>query len=79
MMQNDLFDTDRANLRGPDLFLRYRVPDCGELLQHCNLPATTELLVVERKGESRALIMRELAYHHVAQGTLAGEPYLVSF
>jgi len=38
-----------------------------------------ELIVFERNGVYRALNLREMAYHHVAQGDLAGEPYLISF
>ena len=38
-----------------------------------------ELLLFERGGQTRALLLREMAYHHVAQGELAGEPYLVTF
>ncbi len=48
-------------------------------LAQAKLPPARELLVFERGGEHRALIAREMAYHHVAQGELAGEPYLVSF
>jgi len=73
------FDLSRANLKGPDLFLRYQVPAQGQSLRVCGLADDVELLLVERGGERRALLMRELAYHHVAQGELAGEPYLVSF
>jgi hypothetical protein len=28
---------------------------------------------------TRALVAREMAFHHVAQGELGGQPYLVSF
>ena len=37
------------------------------------------IIIVERKGERRALLVKQLAYHHLSQGELAGEPYLVSF
>lgn len=39
----------------------------------------TELVVIERGGLERAFLVREMSYHHLAQGGLAGEPYLVSF
>jgi hypothetical protein len=32
-----------------------------------------------RGGMMRALVAREMAYHHVAQGELDGRPYMVSF
>lgn len=38
-----------------------------------------ELMVFERGGERRALLLSEMVYHHVCQGELAGEPYLVTF
>lgn len=48
-------------------------------LVDANLPLDTELMAFERNGERRVLLVREMIYHHVAQGELAGEPYLVSF
>ncbi|MBV7338284.1 hypothetical protein KFU94_60675 [Chloroflexi bacterium TSY] len=42
------------------------------------MPVDMELLVFEQVGEHRALVMREMAYHHVAQGKVANK-YLVSF
>ena len=78
-MTAQLFDVSRARLRGPDNFKRYRAPDNGEPLAASDLGCDVELLVVERGGASRALVMREVSYHHVAQGRLAGEPYVVSF
>lgn len=37
------------------------------------------VLVLERGGHRRGLLARQMGYHHVAQGELAGEPYLVTF
>ncbi len=51
----------------------------GVPLASLGLAPDMELIVFSRSGEFRALIAREMAYHHVAQGELAGEPYLVSF
>lgn len=48
-------------------------------LGSANLRPDEDLLVFERGGKRYALILRQMAYHHVAQGTLNGEPYLVSF
>jgi hypothetical protein len=78
-MPSQPFDLSRARLRGPDYFKRYQAPDNGEPLAASGLGNDVELLVVKRRGESRALLMREVSYHHVAQGRLAGEPYVVSF
>ena len=60
-------------------FEPFQVPDQGVPLSSLNLPADLELLIVIRAGAARALVAREMAYHHVAQGTLHREPYLVSF
>jgi hypothetical protein len=38
-----------------------------------------ELLVFERGGQARAMLARQMAYHHVAQGELAGQPYVITF
>ncbi len=54
-------------------------PDAGESLEAVGLAPATELLVFERGGHKRALVMRELSYHHIAQGELGGLPYLISF
>ena len=60
-------------------FQPFRPPaERGIPLRDARLAADQELLVFERNGQRRVLIMREMAYHHVAQGVLAGEPYLVS-
>jgi hypothetical protein len=61
------------------LFEPFAVPEAGILLREMRLPADAELIVFERRGQSRALLAREMAYHHAAQGELAGQPYLVSF
>lgn len=73
------FDVGRAMLRGPDLFDRFRVPEGGEPLAEAGLDPDTMLLVVERNGAKRAFLVTEMAYHHLAQGTMAGQPFLVSF
>jgi hypothetical protein len=60
-------------------FKPFAVPSHGQLLVQANLPPDEELIIVQCKGEYRALLAREMAYHHVAQGELADEPYLISF
>ncbi|WP_170109471.1 DUF3179 domain-containing (seleno)protein [Melghirimyces profundicolus] len=37
------------------------------------------LLVICRGGERLAFLMYQMTYHHVAQGTLAGEPFMISY
>ncbi len=50
-----------------------------QLLADANLKESKELLVFERGAQRRAVLLPEATYHHVIQGELAGEPYLVSF
>ncbi len=49
------------------------------LLSRADLPPTTELISFERNGQRCSLLAHELLYHHVAEGVLAGEPYLIAF
>ena len=48
-------------------------------LAEAGLSDDKELLVFERGNQRRATLLPEMLYHHVVQGELAGEPYLVSF
>ena len=36
-------------------------------------------MVMVRGGQHLALSTMQMSYHHVAQGELAGEPWMVSF
>jgi hypothetical protein len=60
-------------------FEPFQVSKQGASLSSLNLPPDLELITVTRGKSTRALVARELAYHHVAQGELNGEPYMVSF
>lgn len=61
------------------LFEPFSVPSVGLPLARLSLPPDTELIEFARGTEVCALLAQEMAYHHVAQGELAGEPYMVSF
>jgi len=61
------------------MFSRFAVPSHGTPLSQTRLRPSTELLVAERGGMRRALLVRDMAYHHVAQGELGSEPFLVTF
>lgn len=61
------------------LFEPFQFPKQSVPLATAKLGVDTELIVVERGGKYRAFLAREMAHHHVAQGELAGESYLVSF
>ncbi len=73
------FDASRASLKSPDFFRRFRVSGNGKPLGNAGLKPQTQLLVFERGGKRRALLRHQMIYHHVAQGELAGEPYLITF
>lgn len=73
------FEAARAWLKKPDYFPRFRAPMEGKPLASLGLPDHEELLVVERGGMRRAFLMRQAGWHHVIQGELAREPYVVSF
>lgn len=73
---------DRSNMkisRRGFQFQPFRPTGDGGPLASANLADDEELLVFGREQQHRALIMRQMIYHHVAQGELAGEPYLVTF
>ncbi|MFQ5907235.1 MAG: DUF3179 domain-containing (seleno)protein [Thermoplasmata archaeon] len=73
------FDASRARLREPDMFQRFRVPAMGEPLADAGVDPGEMLLIVERGEVRRAFLVSQLSYHHLAQGALGGQPYLVSF
>ena len=73
------FDASRARLDDPDLFDRFVVKKPGVPVASCDLDERAGLLVIEREGERLAFSEKQMAYHHLAQGTLRGTPYLVSF
>jgi hypothetical protein len=73
---------DRSNMKVRThgfQFQPYRPTDDGGPLASAGLADAEELLVFGRGDQYRALILRQMVYHHVAQGELAGEPYLVTF
>ena len=73
------FNRRKAHLQGADMFRRFRVPARGEPLARAGLPQDHWVLLFERGGEQRALDATQMTYHHVAQGQLAGQDYVVTF
>lgn len=76
------FDPSRAKLSKKDTFPRFRVKNSEpleKLVQEKKIKSTDEILVLERNGYYLAFSIYQMAYHHVAQGELAGNPYLVAF
>ena len=80
IMESNLdFDVSRARLGKADMFQRFRVPTKGFPLKKTNLHHDEYLLIVERQEKKRALLARQMAYHHLAQGILSDEHYIVTF
>ena len=76
------FNPSRARLSKKDSFQRFRVTSSkslAEVVKKGKVDLKDELLIVERSGHYLAFSVYQMAYHHVAQGELAGEPYLVNF
>lgn len=73
------FDLARAKLFGPNKFKRFRVPERHRPLSAAGLGDGESLQIIERGGQKLALAVRQMAYHHVAEGRLGGEPFAVSF
>ncbi len=48
-------------------------------LRDTGYKAERNLLAFELGGERRCVTLQDATYHHVIQGKLAGEPYLVTF
>jgi hypothetical protein len=76
------FDTDRAFLKTEDTFAPLVVNKTTPLrtaLARRRVKPHTDLLLLNHPHGPIAFVKAEMAYHHVAQGEIAGEPYLVSF
>ena len=78
MIANNKIDRSKAYAKKKFQFAPF-LPVNAVPLKSANLRPDEDLLVFERGGKRYAFILRQMVYHHVAQGTLAGEPYLVSF
>ena len=73
-------DRSKCKVRAEEFYFEpFRPQGDGVALADAGLRPDEELIIFQRGGVERALIVRQMAYHHVAQGKLAGEPYLVTF
>ena len=76
------FDPSRAILGDEPMFDPYYPEDLQALrdvLGDGLVDEGTPVLVVQRGERTLALLTLQMAYHHVAQGTLDGEPWMVAF
>ena len=75
------FDIDRARLNG-GRFQPFQVgvtQPLREVLANGLVEDDTPILVLERKPGRLALVTSQMSYHHIAQGEMEGEPWMVSF
>jgi len=78
------FDPARAYMPDEPDFTPFYVEEADvqplrEALEDGRVDEATAVFVAERGDERIALIMDQMAYHHIAQGEMAGEPWMVSF
>jgi hypothetical protein len=77
------FDIERAFLHDGSRFEPFLVEETrslAEALAEGRIDDDTSLLVMEHPDAGRlALVTVQMAYHHVAQGEIAGEPWMVDF
>jgi hypothetical protein len=75
------FDVHRALLVRGDIFAPFRVKTTRPLraaLERRIVRANEPVVVTECSAAPVVLLKQHLAFHHVAQGEIAGEPWLVS-
>ena len=73
------FDLSLARLHGKARFQPFAAPNRGEALANAGLDTDEALLLLERRGAVKTFLLKQMTYHHVAQGEINGEPYMISF
>ncbi len=76
------FDIDRALFWSAPNFVPLRDPDWRSLsdaLRAGVVSDDTPVLVFEAGGATLVLVSSQMTYHHVAQGDMNGEPWMVTF
>ena len=76
------FDPSRAILRDSRVFEPFYVEETiplREALSSGKLRKDTPLALLHNEAGLLTLVMSQLMYHHLAQGEMEGEPWLVSF
>src|SRR6185436_546369 len=69
----------KALLGDSDSFPRFVVGDETTALRDAELDPEDDLLVVRHGGQARGFLVDQMAFHHVAQGTLDDQPYAVMY
>ncbi len=76
------FDIDIARIGVGSRFEPFRVSETEplrEAMSSCKLHSDTRVLVLDHPAGALAFLTDQMAYHHVAQGEMNGEPWMVSF
>jgi hypothetical protein len=76
------FDPERALFFAESNFDPLRDPEWSPLRDVRRAGDVTDdqpVLVFESGGETLVLVSAQMSYHHVAQGEMAGEPWMVTF
>lgn len=76
------FDPERAIFWAEPNFIPLRDPQwlsLDDAVRSGEVDADDPVLVFEAGGETLTLISSQMSYHHVAQGEMAGEPWMVTF
>lgn len=76
------FDTARALFWAEPNFVPLRNPEWKPLrtaLRAREVADDTPVLLFEAGGSTLTLVSSQMSYHHVAQGEMAGEPWMVTF
>ena len=80
--QDTDFDIDIARIADGSLFEPFRVSETEPLrdaMSAGKLQGDTRVLVLHHPAGTLAFVTDQMAYHHVAQGEIDGEPWMVSF
>ena len=82
MPTKDGFDIGRAIFWSAPNFVPLRDPDWRPLRdarRARDVSDSTPVLVFEAGGSTLVLVASQMSYHHVAQGDMNGEPWMVTF
>ena len=80
--QDSEFDIDIARIGVRSRFEPFRVSESEPLLDAMSsgrLQGDTRVLVMDHSAGRLAFLTDQMVYHHVAQGEIDGEPWMVSF
>lgn len=78
----DSFDISRAIIQDKPTFKPFYPKEYQSLhlaLKQGDVDPEQHLLIADIGSHIMALDLRQMSYHHVAQGELAGKPWLVAF